>query len=169
MTAAATIEAWFAGRISDDWFDGAPEVRVDRDEIQVIGRLAEPTRPAGATADAAHTAASARINGFREDTRDGRIRVAEEAEHLFDKKVSWGARCGELERLFTVAAVPVMTRLRFDERAVLDTLIDGGLARSRSEALAWCVKLVGEHQAEWIASLREALEHVEKVREAGPA
>ena len=61
-----------------------------------------------------------------------------------------------------------MTRLRMDERAVLDTLIDAGVARSRSEALAWCVRLVGTHQADWIEQLREAMAHVEKVRAEGP-
>jgi hypothetical protein len=62
----------------------------------------------------------------------------------------------------------VMTRLRLRERAVLDTLIEGGVARSRSEALAWCVKLVGRHESEWLADLREALSGVEHVRAEGP-
>jgi hypothetical protein len=65
--------------------------------------------------------------------------------------------------------VPVMTRLLLDERCVLDTLIDAGIARSRSEALAWCVKLVGANQAEWIDQLREAVSEVERVRADGPA
>ena len=82
--------------------------------------------------------------------------------------MSWGVRCGDAERRFTVANVPVMTRLLLDERQVLDTLIDGGIARSRSEALAWCVKLVGDKQAEWIDELRQALVAVEKVRAEGP-
>lgn len=54
------------------------------------------------------------------------------------------------------------------ERAVLDTLIDSGVARSRSEALAWCARLVGKHQAEWLRDLREALTRVEQVRAEGP-
>jgi hypothetical protein len=61
-----------------------------------------------------------------------------------------------------------MTRLRMDERAVLDTLIDAGVARSRSEALAWCVRLVGQHQSDWITDLREAIANVERVRAGGP-
>ena len=68
-----------------------------------------------------------------------------------------------------MASVPAMTRLRMPERLVLDTLIDAGIARSRSEALAWCVRLVGRHERDWIAQLREAMEHVERVREAGPS
>jgi hypothetical protein len=51
---------------------------------------------------------------------------------------------------------------------VLDTLVDAGVARSRAEALAWCVKLVGQHQQEWIDALRTALNSVDEVRAAGP-
>jgi len=51
---------------------------------------------------------------------------------------------------------------------VLDTLMAGGLARTRSEALAWCVRLVGEHEKEWLAELRAAFQGVEQVREKGP-
>jgi len=64
--------------------------------------------------------------------------------------------------------VPVMSRMRIDERLVLDALIDGGLARTRSEALAWCVRLVGRHQREWLDELREAAATVERVRAKGP-
>ena len=56
-----------------------------------------------------------------------------------------------------------------EERQVLDTLIEGGVARSRSEALAWCVRLVAQHEADWIAELREASESIREVRERGPA
>jgi hypothetical protein len=61
-----------------------------------------------------------------------------------------------------------MTRLRQPERRVLDTLVEAGVARSRSDALAWCVKLVGANEAAWIDGLRDALQHVEKVRAEGP-
>lgn len=175
-TTAGEIQGWFGGRIDDEWFT-ALDVVVDKEEILVIGTLPTPKLTAGGPADEAaeeqagdarRVAASARINGFREDTRERRITIANEAEHLFGKKVSWGARCDDLERRFTVANVPVMTRLLMDERQVLDTLIDAGIARSRSEALAWCVKLVGANQAEWIESLRDAIGAVEKVRAEGP-
>ena len=53
-------------------------------------------------------------------------------------------------------------------RRVLDTLIDAGVARSRSEALAWCVRLVAQHEADWIAELRDAMSKVEEVRRRGP-
>lgn len=162
------IAAWFAGRVGDTWFAGAPDVRVDRDEILVTGRLGEPDIDESAGPDAKGVALAARIDGFREDSREQRIKVALEAEHRFGRKVSWAARCGDVEQRFTAAAVPVMTRLRMDERAVLDTLIDGNVARSRSEALSWCVKLVGEHEADWIAALRSALTEVDDVRQRGP-
>jgi hypothetical protein len=164
---AASIEAWFRGRLPDGWFESV-DIGIDREEVLVIGTVPEPALAAEGDDDARRAAAAARIDGFREDTRDARIALASEAEHRFGRKVSWGARCGDVERRFTVANVPVMTRLLFDERRVLDTLIDGGIARSRSEALAWCVKLVGTKQAEWIQELRDALVAVEKVRAEGP-
>jgi len=70
--------------------------------------------------------------------------------------------------LFTTLSIPAMTRLRLPERHVLDTLIEGGIARSRSDALAWCVRLVGQHQGEWLADLRDALVGVERIRAEGP-
>ena len=96
------------------------------------------------------------------------MQVAREAEHRFGRKVAWGAHCGATTSMFTTLAVPVMTRLRQPERVVLDTLVDAGVARSRSHALAWCVRLVGEHSGEWLTALREALTDVERLREAGP-
>lgn len=160
------IAGWFAGRIPDGWFTGPPDVHVDRDEIVVIGTLAEP--PAQGAPEADGAARQARATRFREETRDARVGVAEEAERRFGRKVSWGVRVGGERFLFTHAAVPVMTRLRFNERSVLDTLIDAGVARSRSESLAWCVRLVDRHQGEWIGQLRDALAHVADARSSGP-
>jgi len=102
---------------------------------------------AGGTARSGRAAARlARIDRFREETRDDRIRIARDAERQFGRKVAWGARCGDEARIFTTLSVPVMTRLRMNERSILDTLVAGGVARSRSEALAWCVRLVGMDQ-----------------------
>ncbi|MBI2237863.1 MAG: hypothetical protein HYU54_04970 [Actinobacteria bacterium] len=162
------FQGWFAGRLPTDWFTGAPEVRADREEILVVGILAEPELPPDAGPDAAAAASAARIDGFREDTRQQRMRIASEAQHRFGRRVSWGARCGDAEKLCTTVSVPAMTRLRMPERAVLDTLVDAGVARSRSHALAWCVRLVAQKQEEWLKDLREALVHVEKVRSEGP-
>jgi hypothetical protein len=61
-----------------------------------------------------------------------------------------------------------MTRLRQPQRLVLDTLVEAGVARSRADALAWCVRLVGEHVDDWLSELRSALENVQAVRERGP-
>ena len=162
------LSGWFAGRIPDDLFAGAPTITGDRDEILIVGAIPEPELPADANDAARSAARSARIDRFRAETRDRRIGVASEAERLFGRKVSWGARCGDVEEHFTTLGVPVMTRLRLGDRAVLDTLIEAGVARSRSEALAWCVRLVARNQGEWISSLRDALSHVEKVRTEGP-
>jgi len=163
---AEEIRGWFAGRLPDGWFTEAPEVTVDREEIQVVGRLAPPEGDLSAAERSA--AEESRIAGFREDTREQRMRIAREAQHRFRRKVSWGAETGDTRDLFTTLALPVMTRLRMSDRDVLDTLVESGVARSRSHALAWCVKLVGEKQAEWISELREALADVERVRAQGP-
>jgi hypothetical protein len=167
-TTAEEVAGWFAGRLPDDWFTGPPEVTADREEILVVGVL-DDVELSGSPTDAARAAArSARIDRFREDTRDQRMRIAEEAERHFRRNVSWGAACGGERTLFTTLSVPVMTRLRMDERAVLDTLVRGGVARSRSHALAWCVRLVGKHQGDWIKDLQDALVKVQEVRAEGP-
>jgi hypothetical protein len=162
------IGAWFAGRVPDTWFDGSPTIEIDGDEIQVVGTLAPPQLPEGAGADEVRVAEQARISGFREESRGARMRIADEAQPAFRRTVSWGTVCGGSEVLFTTAGVPVMTRLRMGDRRVLDTLIDAGVARSRSEALAWCVRLVAQHEADWIRELRDAMAAVEEVRNRGP-
>ncbi|PAZ10152.1 hypothetical protein CLM62_42665 [Streptomyces sp. SA15] len=162
------LRGWFAGRLPDDLFEGLVEVTADREEITVIGRIPEPRLGEEASAAEREAAVQGRIQEFRERTRDARIAVAREAEHRFDRKVSWGVECGGQRALFTHVAAPVMTRLRQPERQVLDTLIAGGVARSRSDALAWCVRLVQRHADEWLTELRESLEHVQRVRAQGP-
>ncbi len=162
------IGAWFAGRVPDTWFEGSPSIEIDDDEIQVVGALAPPQLPAGAGQDEVRVAEQARISGYREESRAARMRIADEAQPAFRRTVSWGAVCGGSTVLFTTAGVPVMTRLRMGDRRVLDTLIDAGVARSRSEALAWCVRLVAQHEADWIAELRDAMSAVQEVRDRGP-
>ena len=162
------LTGWFAGRIPAEWFEGAPTVTADREEIYVVGTLAEPELPADASEEAREAALEARIAGFREDTRRARMRIADEAQRRFGRKVSWGASCGSLTAAFTTRSVPAMTRLRMDERRVLDTLIEAGVARSRSHALAWCVRLVAERQEDWLKDLRDALRKVHEVRGEGP-
>ena len=165
---AEDVRAWFASRLPSGWFAGPPEVTADGEEILVVGNLPD-VELAGATSDEGRDAARlARIERFREESRQDRVRIAREAERHFRRKVAWGARCGDVLRVFTTLSVPVMTRLRMNERSILDTLVAGGVARSRSEALAWCVRLVGMHQADWIKGLRDALVKVDEVRNQGP-
>jgi hypothetical protein len=165
--AAAKVRAWCAGRLPADWFAAPADIQVDREEITILGTLTDPA--AAGDSDAERTAAAqGRIRRFREDSRSRRIEIAREAEHRFRRKVSWGVTCGPVTEMFTTLSVPVMTRLRQSERRVLDTLVDAGVARSRSDALAWCVRLTGENADAWLSRLRDALRHVEEVRDQGP-
>ena len=162
------VQKWFDSRVPKDWFTGPVEVTADSEEILLVGSLPDVDLAAGTSSDARTAARDARIDRFREETREDRVRIAREAERHFRRKVGWGARCGDRVKLFTTASVPVMTRLRMPERTILDTLVAGGVARSRSDALAWCVRLVGMHQKDWIKGLREALVKVDEVRSKGP-
>jgi hypothetical protein len=159
---AEEIAGWVHGRLPKGWYDDVT-VTVDREEIVVAGALAD-------TEDVSDAAgADGRIARFREQTRSDRIGIAREAESRFGRTIAWGATLGDRTQLFTSLSVPVMTRLRQPERVVLDTLVDAGVARSRSHALAWCVRLVGQHSEDWLAELRTAMEQVQQVRERGPA
>jgi hypothetical protein len=162
------VRAWFASKIPAGWFVGPPDVSADGEEILVVGTLPDVELAGGTSAEARAAARLARIERFREQTRDDRIQIAREAERQFRRKVAWGARCGDEMKVFTTLSIPVMTRLRMNERSILDTLVAGGVARSRSEALAWCVRLVGMHQSDWIKGLRDALVKVDEVRSKGP-
>ena len=151
---AEDAHAWFVDCLPENWFNGV-DVLVDRDEILVLGHLDCP--PASVAAEV--------IAAFRENSRDARVGIAAEAESRFRRKVSWAAQCGDGKVVFTHLGVPVMTRLRLGERATLDTLVAAGVARSRSDALAWCVRLVAEHEGEWLAELQEAIGAVERIRD----
>lgn len=165
---SSDIAAWFAGRLPADWTAEAPEISTDKEEIVVKVRVSATALDDGADESAVAEAAAGRISAWREDTRDARIAVAREAERRFGRKVTWGAVVGERSALFTHIAVPVMTRLRQPERLVLDTLVEAGVARSRADALQWCVKLVGSHSEDWLSELRSAMDQVRTVREQGP-
>jgi len=154
---AQEVTGWLERRLPAGWFAGPPEVTVDGEEILVVGALPDPDGDP-----------LPRAEQFREETREQRMRLAAELQRRWRRKVSWGVDCGGERLLFTTLSVPVMTRLRLPERRVLDTLIDAGVARSRSDALAWCVRLVGTHEADWIQELRSALVAVKRVRAQGP-
>lgn len=165
----ARLRGWLTGRLPEDWFDGPPAVDVDREEITVVGALSAPSVASDA-GDAEQAAATrGRVKAFREATRDERIAIAQELEHRTDRKVSWGVEVAGERVMFTHLAAPVMTRLRQPERQVLDTLVGAGVARSRADALAWCVRLVGRHTDDWLSDLREAMTEVERVRASGPS
>lgn len=167
-TSPNELRGWFAGRLTEPWFSGTPTITADREEILVVGELADVELAKDASDAERAAARSSRVEAFREDTRGARMRIADDAEHRFGRKVAWGVTIGGDETHFTTLSVPVMTRLRMRERAVLDTLVEAGVARSRSEALAWCVRLVADHQGDWIDKLREALGAVEAARGEGP-
>jgi hypothetical protein len=165
----SAIEAWFIGRLPTDWSAVAPpSIVVDREEITITITVAEPELSDEATDADRAEAVTGRITGFREDTRDRRIAIAREAEHRFDRKVAWAVAIGDRTALFTNVAVPVMTRLRQPERLVLDTLVAANVARSRADALAWCVRLVGRNTDDWLTELRGAMKAVDDVRAKGP-
>jgi hypothetical protein len=169
MPSTDALEGWLIGRLPDDWFESPPSLTVDRDEILIVGRVSAPGVADG-DGEASRSAAEAgRIARFREDTREERMAIARELEHRFGRNVAWGAEAGDTSLVFTNLSVPVMTRLRQPERRVLDTLVDSGVARSRSDALAWCVKLVARNTDEWLNELRVAMETVESVRQQGPS
>lgn len=168
QTETEAIKAWFAGRLPEPWTTSAPDLRIDKEEVTLIVALDPIKLDAKASDDAAREAALGRISGWREETRQTRMTIAAEAQSRFGRKVSWGARIGDQRVLFTHIAVPVMTRLRQPQRQVLDTLVEAGVARSRSDALAWCVKLVEQHSEEWLEELRAAMEGVRTLREQGP-
>lgn len=171
-TTEETVRGFLAAHLPADWFEGRPELAIDRDELTVVGTLPVPVLPdsasGGASDEMRREATAERIRAWREQTREQRMAIARAAEHRFGRKLAWGARCGDQQQLFTSLSVPVMTRLRQPERRVLDTLVAGGAARSRADALAWCVRLVAANAADWLADLRAAMAEVERVRHAGP-
>ncbi len=168
MITSDEIRAWFLGRLPHEWTEPSPSVTVDRDEIVVRVQLPPVDLGADATESAAAEAAAGRISAWREETRGRRMEIAREAQHRFDRTVSWGATIDDQRALFTHLAVPTMTRLRQPQRQVLDTLVEAGVARSRSDALQWCVRLVGRHADEWLGELRSAMEQVRQVRDQDP-
>jgi Arc/MetJ-type ribon-helix-helix transcriptional regulator len=167
------VRGWFTGRVPESWQAAPVTVSVDREDVIVTLALPDVDLPGGdpdGASDAVlEEARAGRTKAFREDTRAQRVEIAREAEHRFERSVSWQVSVGGRTELFTHVSAPVMTRLRQPQRQVLDTLVEAGVARSRSEALGWCVRLVGRHEDDWLAELREAMASVADVRAKGPA
>jgi hypothetical protein len=137
----ARVAAWFSARLPSDWLSGPAEIEVDREEALVVLPLAEAVDP----------------DDFREDTRSRRIQLAQQAEETFGLKVSWGTSKGGRRRLFTTVRTAVGVPLGMRERQILDSLVAAGVAADRSEAVAWCIRLVGHHESDWLRDLRDAV------------
>ncbi len=158
------------------WFDMdavSPEPGGDGDDglapdRELLGTIPTPEPEPGDAEGSRALTEQLAIGEFRETTRDARIAIARRAEAAFGRKVSWSVVCGSTRALFTNVSIPVMTRLRIDERQVLDTLVGAGVARSRSDALGWCVRLVAARPADWLGDLRSAIDAVHEVRAQGP-
>jgi hypothetical protein len=166
------IRGWFTGRLPQDWQGSPARITVDREEVTVVLNLHDVDRAGaeGTPSEAEQSEARAgRARAFREESRELRMEIDREAQRRFERKVSWGVSVGDRQELWTNVAAPVMTRLRQPQRQVLDTLVASGVAKSRSEALAWCVRLVGQHEQDWLAELRDAMSQVADVRSRGPA
>jgi hypothetical protein len=153
MTTQNDLQQFLTALIPTRWFTAPIDIQSDDDEILVIGTVT----------------AEQSVDEFRASTRHDRMAIADQVESRFGRKVSWGVAQGDITSLFTTYSPPIATRLRLSERAVLDTLVSAGVARSRSDALGWCVKLVARHEADWLSELRNALVDVERIRDSGPA
>src|SRR3954465_5051667 len=90
------VAGWFAGRLPDGWFTGPVELSIDRDEITVVGTLAEPEAGGGDQA----AAPAGRTARFREETRQERMAIADAAQERYGRSVAWGAACGETREVF---------------------------------------------------------------------
>jgi hypothetical protein len=100
-TDTSAIAGWFAGRVPGDWFTGPPEVTLEGEQIVVVGPLAPVALGSDAGEQARSAAGRGRIARFRGETRRERIWIAREAEELFKKNVTWGARAGDVRETFT--------------------------------------------------------------------
>ena len=134
------ISDWFIERLPAEWLASPPEIEVDSDEILIV----LPLSPRADTGD------------FRDRTRSARIKLAQQAEETFGRTVSWGTVRDGSRRLYTTLRSVVAAPVAMPDRKVLDTLVSAGVASDRSDALAWCIRLVGQHEADWLRDLRDA-------------
>ena len=157
------------GRLPQDWFDGAPEVTIDREEITVVGTLAVPDLPDTASAAERAAAVRGRVKGFREDTRDKRIEIARELEHRTDKKVAWGVAIDGRARAVHPPRragddAPASARAGGARHARRRRASHGPVPRRSRGASSSS----GKNTDEWLGQLRAAMEEVERVRATGP-
>jgi hypothetical protein len=137
----AAVHRWFVPRLPAHGLPGPAHVDVDRDEILLLVQPPDDVTTAE----------------FRESTRALRIRLAREAEETFGRQVSWGTLRQGARRLFTTVRTAVTAQLAMPERQVLDTLVSAGVATDRADAVGHCIRLVGQHEADWLADLCDAV------------
>lgn len=137
----ARLSAWFAERLPAEWLCGPAQIEVDREEAVVVLPLAERYDS----------------GEFRDATRGKRIQLAQQAEEAFGLKISWGTTKDGRRRLFTTVRTAVAVPLAMRERQILDGLVAAGVAADRTEAVAWCIRLVGHHESDWLRDLRDAV------------
>src|SRR5260370_41833737 len=89
------VRAWFASRVPAAWFPRPPEVRADGEEILVMGPLPDVELAAGTSEEARAAPRSARIERFREEPPDDRVRIAREPARQVRRQLAWGARGGD--------------------------------------------------------------------------
>jgi hypothetical protein len=135
------LRDWLGDRLPTEWLAGPAEIDMDREEALVVLPLAEGIDS----------------GSFRQASRDQRIRLAQQAEEAFGISISWGTTTGGERRLFTTVRAAVPVALALPERQVLDGLVEAGVAGDRTEAVAWCIRLVGQHESDWLRDLREAV------------
>ena len=78
---AEDFGSWFAGRLPQTWFVGVPDVSADGDEVLVVGTLPEVELAKGTAPEARAAARSARIDRFREETREERVKIEVRDDH----------------------------------------------------------------------------------------
>ncbi|MDP3890780.1 MAG: hypothetical protein Q8Q44_06095, partial [Nocardioides sp.] len=84
------VRGWFTGRLPEDWQAAPADITVDREEITVRLTIPDVDLPADTTDAEADEARAGRAKAFREETREQRMKIAQEAQHRYERKVSWG-------------------------------------------------------------------------------
>ncbi|NJO81514.1 MAG: hypothetical protein HC828_01285 [Blastochloris sp.] len=159
------LQEWLQARLPTELLDAPPEIRVYPDEMVIVLQVVRDAALAQLDEAERSPAELQQIAERREGTRKLRMKLARELQASLGLSVAWGMRIGDNEVLFTTRTVPVMTRLGRAEREVLDTLVAAGVADTRSAALAYVVRAFAIEHREWLGEVREALTHIDKVRQ----
>src|SRR5258708_26436638 len=92
-SASEKLRGWFSGRMPGDWFAGTPDIRLDREEISVIGTLPAPESAADATDAHRAAAVEGRSRRFRQEAPHQPIDIARGAEPRFGRNGSRPVIC----------------------------------------------------------------------------